>query len=164
MQGRVQALRHLGVRVRQGVVAERRSQLLPELRKESRAMSCNYTYEQWREISDAIGDAMQYAHDRAIEHPDKADPLWNLDEYVNRVMATAFGGPEVDPVEDMLHVLGVIETYRREARGAENRAERMRELVADMWRAIVQEYPRGGFPDMGRFERRMRDMGLEVDG
>ncbi len=50
-----------------------------------------YTYEQWREISDAIGDAMEYAHDRAMEHPDKADPLWNLDEYVERVMQAAFG-------------------------------------------------------------------------
>lgn len=61
-------------------------------------MSCKYTYEQWREISNAIGDAMQYAHDRAIEHPDKADPLWNLDEYVNRVMVTAFGGSVAGPV------------------------------------------------------------------
>lgn len=51
-----------------------------------------YSYEQWREISDAIGDAMEYAHDKAIEHPDKADPLWNLDEYVNRVLDTAFNG------------------------------------------------------------------------
>ena len=51
-----------------------------------------YTYEQWREISEAIGDAMEYAHDRAVEHPDKADPLWNLDEYVNRVLDVAFNG------------------------------------------------------------------------
>ena len=51
-----------------------------------------YSYEQWREISEAIGDAMEYAHDKAIEHPDKADPLWNLDEYVNRVLEVAFNG------------------------------------------------------------------------
>lgn len=51
-----------------------------------------YTYEQFRKISDAIGDAMEYAHDKAIEHPDKADPLWNLDEYVNRVLDVAFNG------------------------------------------------------------------------
>ncbi len=51
------------------------------------------TYEQWRAISEAIGDAMEYAHDKAIEHPDKADPLWNLDEYVNRVIEVAFGEP-----------------------------------------------------------------------
>lgn len=50
-----------------------------------------YTYDQWREVSEAVGDAMEYAHDRAIEHPDKADPLWNLDEYVNRVLEAAFG-------------------------------------------------------------------------
>ena len=49
------------------------------------------TYEQWRAISEAIGDGMEYAHDKAIEYPDKADPLWNLDEYVNRVMEVAFG-------------------------------------------------------------------------
>ena len=51
-----------------------------------------YSYEQWRKISDAIGDAMEYAHDKAIEHPDKADPLLNLDEYVNRVLDVAFNG------------------------------------------------------------------------
>ncbi len=49
------------------------------------------TYEQWRAISEAIGDGMEYAHDKAIEHPDEADPLWNLDEYVNRVIEVAFG-------------------------------------------------------------------------
>lgn len=41
--------------------------------------------------------------------------------------------------------------------------EELRELIADIWRVIVREYPRGGFPDMGRFERRMRDMKLEVE-
>ena len=51
-----------------------------------------YSYEQFREISNAVGDAMEYAHDRAIEHPDKADPLWNLDEYVNRILKVAFEG------------------------------------------------------------------------
>ena len=51
-----------------------------------------YSYEQWREISNAVGDAMEYAHDRAIEHPDRADPLWNLDEYVNRILKVAFEG------------------------------------------------------------------------
>lgn len=51
-----------------------------------------YSYEQWREISNAVGDAMEYAHDKAIECPDKADPLWNLDEYVNRILKVAFEG------------------------------------------------------------------------
>ena len=51
-----------------------------------------YSYEQFREISNAVGDAMEYAHDRAIEHPDVADPLWNLDEYVNRILKVAFKG------------------------------------------------------------------------
>lgn len=51
-----------------------------------------YSYGQWREISNAVGDAMEYAHDRAIEHPDAADPLWNLDEYVNRILKVAFEG------------------------------------------------------------------------
>ena len=49
-----------------------------------------YTYKQWREISEAVADAMQYAHDKAIEHPDVADPLWNMDEYVNRILDAAF--------------------------------------------------------------------------
>lgn len=49
-----------------------------------------YSYRQWRDISEAVGDAMQYAHDRAIEHPDRADPLWNMDEYVDRVLEAAF--------------------------------------------------------------------------
>lgn len=51
-----------------------------------------YTYGQWCDISEAVADAMQYAHDKAIEHPDKADPLWNLDEYVNRILVVAFSG------------------------------------------------------------------------
>lgn len=51
-----------------------------------------YSYEQLREISSAVGDAMEYAHDKAIEHPDAADPLWNLDEYVNRILKVAFEG------------------------------------------------------------------------
>jgi hypothetical protein len=51
-----------------------------------------YSYEQFREISNAVGDAMEYAHDRAIEHPDRADPLWSLDEYVNRILKVAFEG------------------------------------------------------------------------
>ena len=50
----------------------------------------HYTYNQWREISEAVADAMQYAHDKAIEHPDKADPLWNMDEYVDRILDAAF--------------------------------------------------------------------------
>ena len=58
-----------------------------------------YSYEQWRKVSYAIGDAMEYAHDKAIEYPDKADPLWNLDEYVNRVLDIAFNGPAMlEPV------------------------------------------------------------------
>ena len=50
-----------------------------------------YTYEQWRVISDALADAMESAHDKAVEHPDKAEPYWNLDEYVERVLKAAFG-------------------------------------------------------------------------
>lgn len=50
-----------------------------------------YTYNQWKEISDAVAGAMEYAHDKAIEFPDKADPYWNLDEYVERVLKAAFG-------------------------------------------------------------------------
>lgn len=54
-----------------------------------------YTYQQWREISDAVGDAMQYAHDRAIENHGEADPLWNMDEYVNRILDAAFARGQV---------------------------------------------------------------------
>lgn len=50
----------------------------------------SYTYDQWRQVSDAVADAMRYAHDKALEHPDRADPLWNLDEYVNRIISVAF--------------------------------------------------------------------------
>lgn len=53
-----------------------------------------YTYEEWRDISNIIGDAMQYAHDRAIEFPDKADPFWNLDEYVNRILNIVYHSNE----------------------------------------------------------------------
>lgn len=49
-----------------------------------------YSYKQWREISNAVADAMEYAHNKAIECPDKADPLWNLDVYVNRILKAAF--------------------------------------------------------------------------
>lgn len=45
-----------------------------------------YTYEQYAVVSDAVGDAMEYAHDKAVELGSKADPLWNLDEYVNRII------------------------------------------------------------------------------
>ena len=65
--------------------------LTPEQAVEATLGRGDYTYEQWRAISDAVAAAMQYAHDRAIEHPDKADPYWNLDEYVERVCAAAFG-------------------------------------------------------------------------
>ena len=52
-----------------------------------------YSYKQWREISNAVGDAMEYAYNKAIECPDNwADPLWNLDEYVNRILKAAFEG------------------------------------------------------------------------
>ena len=56
----------------------------------SDAETLQYSYSQWRAISEAVGDAMEYAHDRAIEHPNKADPLWNLDEYVDRILEVAF--------------------------------------------------------------------------
>ena len=56
----------------------------------------NYTYEQWREISDIVARAMEYAHDRAIEHPEHADPLWNLDEYVNDILEVAFAKRATD--------------------------------------------------------------------
>lgn len=46
-----------------------------------------YTLEQWRAVSDAVASAMEYAHDKAMECPEHADPLWNLDEYVSKVMA-----------------------------------------------------------------------------
>ena len=39
---------------------------------------------------------------------------------------------------------------------------KLRELVADMWRFIRIEHPRGGYPDMGVFERRMVELGIEV--
>lgn len=55
------------------------------------------------------------------------------------------------------------ENLGRMLENAEVENAKLRELVADMWRAIVHEYPRGGFTDMGRFERRVRDMGLEVE-
>ena len=63
----------------------------PEQAVEATLGRRDYTYEQWRAISDAVADAMEYAHDKAIEHPDKADPYWNLDEYVERVLMAAFG-------------------------------------------------------------------------
>jgi len=69
-----------------------------------------YTYRQWVEINDAIGDAMDYAHDRAIEHPDVADPYWNIDEYVNRVLAAVFGS--TDKTEcDVVGSQGYIEPH-----------------------------------------------------
>lgn len=49
-----------------------------------------YTYKQWREISEAVADAMQYAHDKAVENPGEADPLWNMDEYVDRILDAVF--------------------------------------------------------------------------
>ena len=51
----------------------------------------DYTYDEWRAISEAVGDAMEYAHEHAVMYPDKADPLWNIDEYVNRVLEVAYG-------------------------------------------------------------------------
>ncbi len=51
----------------------------------------DYTYDEWRAINEAVGDAMEYAHEHAVMHPDKADPLWNIDEYVNRVLKVAYG-------------------------------------------------------------------------
>lgn len=62
------------------------------MRFESTLGRDKYSYKQWSEISNAVGDAMEYAHDKAIECPDKADPLWNLDEYVNRILKAAFEG------------------------------------------------------------------------
>lgn len=50
-----------------------------------------YTYYQWEAIGDAIGDAMRHAHDMATEHPEEADPLCDLSEYVSRVLDAAFG-------------------------------------------------------------------------
>jgi hypothetical protein len=52
-----------------------------------------YSYEQWRAVSDAVASAMEYAHDKAIECPEHADPLWNLDEYVNKVMEAMLPKP-----------------------------------------------------------------------
>lgn len=57
-----------------------------------------YSYEQWCAVSDAVASAMEYAHDRAIECPEHADPLWNLDEYVNKVMAAL--SPKLKEEED----------------------------------------------------------------
>jgi len=51
----------------------------------------DYTYDEWRAINEAVGDAMEYAHEHAVMYPDKADPLWNIDEYVNRVLEVAYG-------------------------------------------------------------------------
>lgn len=56
-----------------------------------------YSYDQWRDISSAVADAMEYAHDKAIEHGAAADPLWDMDTYVNRIIAAAF--PEGDSDE-----------------------------------------------------------------
>ena len=36
-------------------------------------------------------------------------------------------------------------------------------LIRDMWAGIVREHPQGGFPDMGLMEKRMRELGIEVD-
>lgn len=66
--------------------------LTPEQAVELTLGATECTYDQWRAISDAIAAAMEYAHDKAMEHPDHADPLWNLDEYVNRVIAVMFEG------------------------------------------------------------------------
>ena len=59
-----------------------------------------YSYEQWRAVSNAVASAMEYAHDRAIECPEHADPLWNLDEYVNKVMAALSPKPKEEKEED----------------------------------------------------------------
>lgn len=53
-----------------------------------------YTYEQWRAISEIVGNAMEYAHDVAIRHPDKADPCWDLSNYVDQILEVAFGEHE----------------------------------------------------------------------
>lgn len=50
-----------------------------------------YTYDEWCAINEAVGDAMEYAHEHAVMYPDKADPLWNIDEYVNRVLEVVYG-------------------------------------------------------------------------
>lgn len=75
---------------RMSIACDRR--ITPEQAIEATLGRDGYSYEQWREISNAVGDAMEYAHDKAIECPDKADPLWNLDEYVNRILKVAFEG------------------------------------------------------------------------
>lgn len=64
--------------------------MTPEQAVEATLGRSGYSYDQWREISDAVAAAMEYAHDKAIEYPDNADPLWNLDEYVNRILKVAF--------------------------------------------------------------------------
>ncbi len=52
------------------------------------------TYEQWRAINEIVGNAMEYAHDVAIMHPDKADPCWDLSNYVDQILEVAFGEHE----------------------------------------------------------------------
>lgn len=37
-------------------------------------------------------------------------------------------------------------------------------LIRDMWAGIVREHPQGGFPDMGLMEKRMRELGIDLDG
>lgn len=85
---------------------------------------------------------------------------------------------------DKFRGAGEIEAYRREAsvavkKAAQAKAEndRLRELIADMWRftgAACKKYPRlfdqsaqGGqmvMPNMlDSFEQRMRELGIEVD-
>ena len=46
---------------------------------------------------------------------------------------------------------------------AHRRIGRLEGLVRDMWAGILREYPQGGFPDMGLMEKRILDLGLEVD-
>ena len=43
-----------------------------------------------------------------------------------------------------------------------NRCAKLTALVRDLWCEILREFPRGGFCDMGRYERRIHELGIEV--
>lgn len=63
----------------------------------------DYTYEQWRAVTDAISDAMGYAHDKAAECDGVSDPLWNLDDYVKRVLNATFGTTAMEKTCEMVY-------------------------------------------------------------
>lgn len=80
---------------------------------------------------------------------------------------------------DITELRGIVEEYSTPARQSgktpivvqtfewidelECENDKLRELASDMWAMVNVEYPRGGFPDMGKFEKRIAELGIEVN-